>query len=444
MSDLRTSLEQARLEFPVPDLPIERVLQRRDRNQRNRRIGAGVAAAVIAVLAFALAASVIDKSDSEVPAGPVGNGAVTVLDAGRLIAIAGDGSRRVLIDDPFVAEGCDAAIGCHLGRVYAWSPDGAQLAFEAGKMDETSSTWAIYLMRADGTDVHRVFECPGRSESGTCIDLAWSPDGARLVVGYDGALWVTDLGSGETRAIAGCPTCPDPNGAPLSPTWSPDGTRIAYQREQRPEASTAGLAVANADGSRVEVLVDPKGNEAGVDAPIWSPDGETILYATTRWSSGEHEGVWTADAESGERTELLDVGAKAGVGSASYTPDGRTIVVSTSGSGGCPNPGCPFSVAISTMNADGSGLQPLYESGCCTADNTEDVFGEPTVSPDGTAIAFSVILAEGRSSESGVYVMALDGRNLHRIASTGVAPTWQPVTDTAADVSVWQPTTGTS
>lgn len=52
MSEYRTILERARAQFPAPDLPLDDVLRRRDRKERNRRIGTAVLALILAAAAM--------------------------------------------------------------------------------------------------------------------------------------------------------------------------------------------------------------------------------------------------------------------------------------------------------------------------------------------------------------------------------------------------------
>jgi TolB protein len=56
------------------------------------------------------------------------------------------------------------------------------------------------------------------------------------------------------------------------PTWSPDGTRIAFNsgRDGDPE-----VFVMNADGTQVRQLTD---NDAVDGRPAWSPDGTRIAF----------------------------------------------------------------------------------------------------------------------------------------------------------------------
>jgi Tol biopolymer transport system component len=113
---------------------------------------------------------------------------------------------------------------------------------------------------------------------------AVSPDGRRVVysgtrVGDDNSeIYVLDLASrAETRLTD------DPSNRHIAPTWSPDGTHIAYERFPV-EASFPDLVdhiVMNADGSNPQVMFSGAG-WAGHAVPAWSPSGDKIAFMDDR------------------------------------------------------------------------------------------------------------------------------------------------------------------
>jgi len=60
--------------------------------------------------------------------------------------------------------------GCSAGL--AWSPDGSMLAFHSMRDNLSTRTWAIYVVRADGSRLHRI------NDHG--VFPSWSPDGSRI------------------------------------------------------------------------------------------------------------------------------------------------------------------------------------------------------------------------------------------------------------------------
>jgi len=126
-----------------------------------------------------------------------------------------------------------------------FSPDGTQIAYFDGMGDWGHS---LRVMSSDGTDVRVLFDrvdAPAHIE-----DLAWSPDGQRLMFSGgesdEDGIWVIGVdGSGLTKVI--------PDG--VNPAWSPDGTRISYQtlvlNEYDIPVGAGTLRTANPDGTHV-------------------------------------------------------------------------------------------------------------------------------------------------------------------------------------------------
>jgi dipeptidyl aminopeptidase/acylaminoacyl peptidase len=78
-------------------------------------------------------------------------------------------------------------------------------------------------------------------------------------------------GSGVTRLTTDV-------GSDESPDWSPDGTKIAFDRDVN-NSGVSEIYVMNADGSGVTRLTN---NSAFDDSPSWSPDGTKIAFTSTR------------------------------------------------------------------------------------------------------------------------------------------------------------------
>src|SRR6185503_16602188 len=103
----------------------------------------------------------------------------------------------------------------------AWSADGQRIAISAGVSD-------IRVMNADGTNQQTV-------TSGNPIDWepTWSPSGSRIAFdatqredgsscsSYDRELYITDLAGNVTEV-------PTALGDKRMPDWSPDGGKIAF------------------------------------------------------------------------------------------------------------------------------------------------------------------------------------------------------------------------
>jgi len=100
----------------------------------------------------------------------------------------------------------------------SWSPDGKLIAFRRS----AGRTTGVYVVPADGGEARFVWS--GRSP-------AWHPDGGRIVYSDEGCIWVVAVNStgrprGEPARVTGGSSVADD-----CPCWSPDGTRLAFERE---------------------------------------------------------------------------------------------------------------------------------------------------------------------------------------------------------------------
>jgi TolB protein len=179
---------------------------------------------------------------------------------------------------------------------------------------------------------------------------AWSPDGRRIAVSLEGALWTVDPASGEARQLTDGP------GYDYEPDWSPDGRFLAYASYQADAVELRGLELAS---GRTWPLT---ANLAVNLEPRFSPDGRSLVFVSTA-----HEGrfhvyrmpfVEGAPASAIRLTEDHDSGLPRYYYSRfdhylspTWSPDGREILLVSNrgriwGSGGlfrmAAEPGAPL------------------------------------------------------------------------------------------------------
>lgn len=162
-----------------------------------------------------------------------------------------------------------------LGMVRAAiSPDGGRIAFVA--------LGDVWIMPASGGTPENLTR-----DAAMDTDVAWSPDGTKLVFSSDRGgglpqLWVRDLASGTDRQLTRMDT------QPLGAAWSPDGKRIAFI-DVDGRWGTAGVCavdVATGEVMRLHKTLEQPGK------PSWSPDGKYVALALSyRYSRSFREGT---------------------------------------------------------------------------------------------------------------------------------------------------------
>lgn len=142
----------------------------------------------------------------------------------------------------------------------AWSPDGRRIAFTSDRGNRASAD--VWIMDADGTNLQQV--------TSNLANWApqFSPDGRTLAVQVNRDVVIVDLESGGRRQLTYAPE----DG--MNPTWSPDGSRLAFVTTRA--GGRVDIYTMRADGTDVGPLVSLEGASA-ID-PRWSPDGTSISF----------------------------------------------------------------------------------------------------------------------------------------------------------------------
>jgi dipeptidyl aminopeptidase/acylaminoacyl peptidase len=200
-----------------------------------------------------------------------------------------------------------------------FSPDGKYLSFTSSRPGKAKGN-QVWLLDRSGGEASQLTEVKGRLQG-----YEWSPDSKRLalVVGDPDpdAADTTNGGEAAAGGRGGAAKAPKPividrykfkqdgqgyllsgrhtyiylfdleaktlarlttgKADETSPSWSPDGTRIAFMSNRHPDPDrdpSSQLFVVDAKPGSTEKAVTPITSEGGRGKPEWSPDGKTIAF----------------------------------------------------------------------------------------------------------------------------------------------------------------------
>jgi TolB protein len=137
------------------------------------------------------------------------------------------------------------------GMKAAWSPDGTQIAFAS---DLNSGDIDIWIMNADGTNPHVALQ-----RAGADIDVVWLYSWKILFGGDMGKRDGYEIFSFDPNVMNSLTRLTNNAGNDFEPSWSPDGTSIAFAALRKP----SGIYVMNADGTSLQLII-PRGRQ-----PSW-------------------------------------------------------------------------------------------------------------------------------------------------------------------------------
>ena len=245
-------------------------------------------------------------------------------------------------------------------RAFQRTPEGPAATVDAGTIAYVAldgDRWQLHSVRPDGSDDHRIsVELPGNAFHPT-----WSPDGTRLAFdagsGADRDIYVVNADGSDLTKLSSV------EGSDSLPAWSPDGSRIAYVHTT---GSNDDVWVMNVDGSRPVRLTDDEGLDL---EPVWSPDSRTIAFQSNRTGNPE---IYTMLSDGSNVSQVTD--NRSFDGSPAWSPDGQRLAFASDRDG----------AGIYLTNIDGSDIRKLTEA-------TQVGPIAPVWSPDGGRIAYTTV-----------------------------------------------------
>ncbi|HEX8844608.1 MAG TPA: DPP IV N-terminal domain-containing protein [Pyrinomonadaceae bacterium] len=303
-----------------------------------------------------------------------------------------------------------------------------------GKIAFTSmrdGNWEIYTMNPDGSNQVNLTRNAARD-----FAPAWSPDGTKIAFASEregqmpGNIYVMNADGNNVTRITSYEQGGVIVGAPrvINPTWSPDGTKLAFVMSN--PGITSSLIVVNADGSGVLRTLTTFKDGGAFE---WSPDGTRIAFtaADFRFYSPE-EGLlyflFVINADGSGKTRIGDFpgGDKSNswppvYSGPTWSPDGTSIAYAYDTSSPYINQSPKRFGDIAVVSATGGDYKFLT--------NTPATEMQPSWSPDGSRIAFT----SDRDGHNEIYVMNADGSQHVRLTNNGGGnfdPTWQTLNHT--------------
>lgn len=261
------------------------------------------------------------------------------------------------------------------------------------------SLWGVSLL----ADVNKGYTGLGK-------DTALSPDDQTVVFSYfhdgDASLYIVSSSGGKAEKVA----TPEEGHSYLRPVFSPDGQKIAFidqwEEDEEPLAELNLLDLANKD---IETLTE-EGDH--ITEATFSPDGEELVmlksavYDNYSPIASEHPhgfDVFSLNLDSKSIEQITDLDAYS-MENIAVTPDGNELMF--------------YSLrdddVLVFYNLEDKTDTEMRPRG---PDLKETIISSPTLSPDGSKVAFSGVAGENGTFIYEAYILEIDSGEVEQVTS---------------------------
>ena len=299
----------------------------------------------------------------------------------------------------------------------ALSPDGNSIAYSS----DQNGNFDIYVkqLTPGGGEIQLT------SDGQQNVEPAWAPDGQRIafVSKGRGGIWIMPALGGSAKQLTDFGS---------RPAWSHDGSMIAFQSgatgeiESSRAMAPSTIWIVPSQGGTPKQVTRTGNPEGGHDSPSWSPDGKRIAFAASGYVGSS---AWSIAIDGSDLRQI----AKGG--SPTYAPDGQAIYVAGNGlskiqlsPSGEPT-GKPLYVlpaglgtSVSALDVSADGKKLSYS----VTRNSSNLWSLPMSPKTNEATGAPMMFARDTSTRSNSPVFSMDGS---KVAMTK----WRQ----AASVDIW-------
>jgi Tol biopolymer transport system component len=188
-----------------------------------------------------------------------------------------------------------------------YSPDGSEILFS--RNDSSTDLGNLFVVNPNGTGLLQLNPQGLQLHAADCCNAAadWSPDGSHVAFA---AFWKGNVGRARRTALFVVNAdgtglrriTPFGLGARNGATWSPDGRLIAFNLRFL-DSPGSQVWVVHPDGAGLMELTLPSTGYASYE-PVWSPDSTRLLFERVNTNG---ESLWIANTDGGGLTKLADI-----------------------------------------------------------------------------------------------------------------------------------------
>jgi Tol biopolymer transport system component/DNA-binding winged helix-turn-helix (wHTH) protein len=296
----------------------------------------------------------------------------------------------------------------------AWAPDGRTIAFARFSDNNEVGIFLAPALRQKEMPVDFNGQKLSMTLSGSAKkldtqgvnpkrgELAWSPDGKSLAFSSTGGIALLSMERASVRRLTSSP----PLSEDWGPTFSADGERILFVRNNEAGIPEEILSVSKAGGDTTRIVSQ---HSQILGPPQWSVDGQSVIFAT---DFGSHPGLWRAPVETKDApAQINDSGWYPAVSRRGYKLAYQRITHS-------------LNIWELELNGPGSSAARKEQRILVSATSETDQGPGPQISPDGKKLAFM----SDRSGTMEIWTSDRDGSNPVQLTAVGGAgtPRWSP------------------